>query len=422
MKAATDNHLIVTDQDRDILRRLAAQQEKIAASPVQREKAELWRRLNDLQPQRPMVWITEIPWHEMNVNDELTLRTSTAWLQGIERELRRRLYQWRHLPVDMIMDDYIACPKVIHSTGLGISEDVDVRVTDQNSDIYSRRFHQQIACLQDVDKIKTPMVTYDREATEQARHVMEGIFGDILPVREIGFKGKWFAPWDELIRWFGVEQAMTDLIDRPELVHCAMARLVDAKLAELDQWQALGLLDRNDDNTRIGSGGYGYTSDLPGEIFNPKLVRTENMWGCATAQIFSEVSEAMHQEFALQHEMRWLQRWGLVYYGCCEPLDGKMTMLRTIPRLRKISMSPRIQIDRAVKEVGDAYVFSRKPNPAVLAWEFWRPDAAEQELEDFLQAASGCCIEIILKDISTVHYQPQRLWEWASIAMKLVQG
>nr|HPI74485.1 hypothetical protein [bacterium] len=260
MKAATDNHLIVTDQDRDILRRLAAQQEKIAASPVQREKAELWRRLNDLQPQRPMVWITEIPWHEMNVNDELTLRTSTAWLQGIERELRRRLYQWRHLPVDMIMDDYIACPKVIHSTGLGISEDVDVRVTDQNSDIYSRRFHQQIACLQDVDKIKTPMVTYDREATEQARHVMEGIFGDILPVREIGFKGKWFAPWDELIRWFGVEQAMTDLIDRPELVHCAMARLVDAKLAELDQWQALGLLDRNDDNTRIGSGGYGYTS------------------------------------------------------------------------------------------------------------------------------------------------------------------
>lgn len=414
--------LTVTDQDRDVLRRLAAQQAEIAALPVQSEKAELWRRLNDLQPQRPMVWITEIPWHEMNVNDELTLRTSTTWLQGIERELRRRLYQWRHLPVDMIMDDYIACPKVIHSTGLGISEDVDIRVTDQDSEIYSRHFHRQIACFQDVDKIKTPLVTYDREATEQNRHVMETIFGDILPVKAIGFKGKWFAPWDELIRWFGVEQAMTDLIDRPELVHSAMARLVDARLAELDQWQALDLLDRNDDNTRIGSGGYGYTADLPGENFNPNHVRTENMWGCATAQIFSEVSEAMHQEFALQHEMRWLQRWGLVYYGCCEPLDGKMTMLRTIPRLRKISMSPRIQIDRAVREVGDAFVFSRKPNPALLAWEVWRPDVAKKELEDFLRAASGCCLEIILKDISTVHYQPQRLWEWASIAMSLVQG
>ncbi|OPZ73213.1 MAG: hypothetical protein BWY83_00230 [bacterium ADurb.Bin478] len=422
MRTLPNIDLTVTNQDRDILRRLAAQQAEIAALPVQAEKAELWRRLNDLQPQRPMVWITEIPWHEMNADDELTLRTSTTWLQGIERELRRRLYQWRHLPVDMIMDDYIACPKVVHSTGLGISEDVDIRVTDKDSDIYSRQFHRQIASLQDVDKIKTPVVTFDREATEQAHEAMESIFGDILPVREIGFKGKWFAPWDELIRWFGVEQAMTDLIDRPELVHCAMARLMDAKLAELDQWQALGLLDRNDDNTRVGSGGYGYTADLPGETFNPKHVRTENMWGCATAQIFSEVSEAMHQEFALQHEMRWLQRWGLVYYGCCEPLDGKMTMLRTIPRLRKISMSPRINIDRAVREVGDGFVFSRKPNPAVLAWEAWRPDAAKKELEDFLHAASGCCIEIILKDISTVHYQPQRLWEWASIAMSLVQG
>ena len=29
--------------------------------------------------------------------------------------------------------------------------------------------------------------------------------------------------------------------------------------------------------------------------------------------------------------------------------------------------------------------------------------------------------EIILKDISTVCYQPQRLWEWAENAMKLVE-
>ena len=47
---------------------------QIAALPVHREKAELWRRLNDLESVRPMVWINEIPWHEMNVNDELTLR------------------------------------------------------------------------------------------------------------------------------------------------------------------------------------------------------------------------------------------------------------------------------------------------------------------------------------------------------------
>ena len=44
---------------------------------------------------------------------------------------------------------------------------------------------------------------------------MGDVFGDILPVRKVGSKGHWFAPWDELIRWWGVEDAMRDLVDRP---------------------------------------------------------------------------------------------------------------------------------------------------------------------------------------------------------------
>ncbi len=46
---------------------------QIAALPVHQEKARLWQRLNDLESVRPMVWINEIPWHEMDVDGELTL-------------------------------------------------------------------------------------------------------------------------------------------------------------------------------------------------------------------------------------------------------------------------------------------------------------------------------------------------------------
>jgi len=28
-------------------------------------------------------------------------------------------------------------------------------------------------------------------------------------------------------------------------------------------------------------------------------------------------------------------------------------------------------------------------------------------------------VELILKDISTVHYEPKRLWQWAEIARRL---
>ena len=34
----------------------------------------------------------------------------------------------------------------------------------------------------------------------------------------------------------------------------------------------------------------------------------------------------------------------------------------------------------------------------------------------------GCPLEYILKDISTVGYQPSRLWEWADIAMRVVRS
>ena len=66
-------------QDRDVLRRLVGELAKIAALPVHAEKAELWRRLNRLEPVRPLVWINEIPWGEINVNDEINMFKAIQW-------------------------------------------------------------------------------------------------------------------------------------------------------------------------------------------------------------------------------------------------------------------------------------------------------------------------------------------------------
>jgi hypothetical protein len=47
--------------DKEVLRELGRQIALIAALPVHNETAILWTRLNDLDSQRPMVWINEIP-------------------------------------------------------------------------------------------------------------------------------------------------------------------------------------------------------------------------------------------------------------------------------------------------------------------------------------------------------------------------
>jgi len=415
-----DIHLSAAEKE--VLRRLGQETAAVAALPVQREKAGLWRKLNDLESLRPLVWINEIPWHEMNVDDELTLRTVHPWARELETRLRRTLYQWRHLPADMVVSDFLECPLAVHSTDFGIHEEVDVARTDAASDIVSRHFHVQIQEPADIDKIHLPTVTHDTQTTAATFDAMEDLFRGIMPVRKVGQTHIWFTPWDYLIRWWGLQEAMVDLVERPDMVNAAVERMVDAWMLELDQFVEQNLLSLDCTNTRIGSGGYGYTWDLPGAKFDPSFVQPRNMWGCSNAQIFSEVSPDMHWEFALRHDLRWLERWGLVYYGCCEPLDRKIALLRRIPNLRKISMSPWNNFGKVIDEVQGDYVLSFKPSPAIFVEENWNPDKARAMLRDVLDRARGVShVEVIMKDISTLRYKPERLWDWARIAMEVVE-
>ena len=43
-----------------------------------------------------------------------------------------------------------------------------------------------------------------------------------------------------MIRWWGVQELLADLYDRPELVHKAIDKLVNAYLSMLDQFEQPG--------------------------------------------------------------------------------------------------------------------------------------------------------------------------------------
>jgi hypothetical protein len=413
----------LSDKDTEILRRLAGQVAEIAALPVHKEKAKLWRKLNDLKSERAMVWVNEICWNEMNVDDELTLQSQHTWARDQEDQLRKTIYQWNHLPGDMVVNDHLVCPLAIHSTDFGIIEDVDIAKTDETSDVVSRHFKIQIKEPGDIEKIKLPKISHNEAATQLNYQAMCKVYDGILPVKKQGQTHIWFTPWDFLIRWWGISEAMMDMITRPDMVNAAVERMVDAWIIELDQFEEMNLLSLDNDNTRVGSGGYGYTSQLPGDEFDADHVLAKNMWGCSNAQIFSGISPQMHWDFALKHDMRWLERFGLTYYGCCEPLDKKIDYLRKIDNLRKISISPWCDIESVINQIGGDYVISQKPSPAVFAGSEPSPEQARADIRDVLEKAQGKChIEFIMKDISTVRRDPKRLWQWAQIAMEEVEN
>jgi hypothetical protein len=161
---------------------------------------------------------------------------------------------------------------------------------------------------------------------------------------------------------------------------------------------------------------------LPKPGFVKEKPRTKDIWTFGMAQIFASVSPAMHDEFEIPYMQRIYSRFGIGYYGCCEPLDTKIDIIRKIPNVRKISMSPWTNQENGARQIGKDYVFSRKPSPALLAVDHFSPANVEADLRQTIRICKehGCPLELILKDISTVRYEPQRLWEWVRIADRLV--
>jgi hypothetical protein len=54
----------ISEKDRTLVRDLAKQVAAIASLPIHKEKAELWRRLNRLDPVRPLVMLQNGAWNE----------------------------------------------------------------------------------------------------------------------------------------------------------------------------------------------------------------------------------------------------------------------------------------------------------------------------------------------------------------------
>ena len=239
----------VTESDKQILRTLGEKLATVAALPVHAETASRWRALNGMRSSRPLVytWTEQIPWHEMDVNGELLLQTTSEWSRYHEWEMRKLLYQWEHMPADMVVEPVVYSPLVVHNTAFGIAEDVDIALTDAANTVVSRHFNIQIHDEDDLEKIKVPVVTHDSAASEDHFQQLSEILSGIIEVRKLGANGFcfWFAPWDEMIRWWGVQEAMIDLYDRPEFVHKAIDKLVNAYCSMLDQFEEQNLLTLN---------------------------------------------------------------------------------------------------------------------------------------------------------------------------------
>lgn len=183
--------------DLAVLRELAARVAELAALPVQEEKRVLWRALNALRPARPMVMIDQVCWNEMNLDDELTLRCEDPECRGYEDSLRRTLFQWRHFPVDMVVEPFLRVPKAVHNTGFGVGLQEETAVTDPTNSVVGHRFLNQFRDEGDLEKVGMPRVSHDAVETERRLALAHEIFDGLLEVRAEGVD-PYLSLWDPI--------------------------------------------------------------------------------------------------------------------------------------------------------------------------------------------------------------------------------
>jgi len=399
--------------DKSILRTLAKRLAELAARPSEDDKKALWYRHNSLEETRPLVFCDpEKGWEEIIPVSSLACEGEVA--RSFERTLRKELFWAEHMRDDRAVEARFDVP-ILFAEDWGLQTR---RIGDIAGGAY--RIDPPIKNYSDIERLHFPQIIIDQEQTDLRYTIACEMFGDILTVRKTG---RWW--WSlgltiNLARLRGLDQLMYDMYDHPDELHSLMALLRDGTMAMLDFLENGHLLTANHDGSYVGSGGFGWTHELPGEAFEG-TIRLRDMWGFAESQETSQISPAMFEEFVLPYQMPILERFGLNAYGCCEPLNQRWHAVEKVPRLRRVSVSPWSDITDMAEKLGGRYIFSMKPNPSYLAVPSIDEGFIRQSLRSALDASRDCRVEIIMKDCTTIGGNPQNVIRWTRIAMEEAQ-
>ena len=70
--------------------------------------------------------------------------------------------------------------------------------------------------------------------------------------------------------------------------------------------------------------------------------------------------------------------------------------------------------------LGRDYVYSRKPNPALISTEHFDEDRIREDVRNTLTIAKGCNVEIVMKDVHTLSGEPERMARWVALTREVM--
>lgn len=404
------------------LRNLAGRYAQIVNSEEMNIRRKTWRQSNRLM-ERTIPFVIEdngtffkdlLPQNECDGETE----------REFESYMLRVIYNYELIPDDRVYPAYYPLGWLIHRPdmcpGLKIT-----RAADSTGRELGYETNTPLADLDKGLKILTRgKFQVAREETYRKAELAGKIFGDILPVKIRCYEtlGMGVSLIYRVVTWMGMENFYMAMIDQPENVH-KLLDFICREYLDFMQWlETENLIRPNHGEFICGSGSIGYTDELPrSKTASESSWRPEDCWGAAEAQEAVGISGDMFAEFIFPYLEKTTNRFGLLYYGCCEPVHAIWKTVKRFRNLRKVTVSPWCDQEIIAEAVGKDYVLSRKPHPLKMCGESFDQELFAEHIKETLDITKDNFVELIFRDTCTLNGTMKgRISEACNIVKKLI--
>lgn len=386
-------------KDREILRELAKKQYEYSQQEKNKKRIGEWYDHNSLQGERPMIHLEM--WTFAQEILPQRLRCTGDFARDIETKLYCNFLNQELFDDDRVTPDHYPLSYDTHFTLFNIP------VEKHNA--LGSVGHEFVSVIEDLEddyeKLGQTDFGVNMESTLAKKNRLEETFGDILPVK-LKMDCLYSVPTQMLVHFMKMENMMFNIYDYPELFKEMMDRIADDTLAYYRMLEEKHLILPTVAGEELGQGSWCYNRELPGgEEESGRPLTAKDVWGFMDSQETVGLSPEMYEEFIFPCYEKISGQFGLLSYGCCEPVHPIWEKcISKLKNLRKVSISPWCDEEIMGERLkGSSVIFHRKPSPNYLGvGTALDEEAVRAHIRKTLHAARGCKLEITQRDVYTI--------------------
>lgn len=406
----------ISQKDRATLRDTAKWMAELAASERNQRLYREWEAYgNTKSPARPMIRI-EINRFEHEILPALQ-KCEGEQARAIETNMLRPIANFTLFEDDTMVPSYynIGNHQFIRPFGLKVRR-------QETAEGVGHHFIPYLHELEADDHLLGPSeYGMDEAGTVREMEEMQELFGDIIPVkRGGGCIGSCIM--QDLVHIMNMDDLYIAMIDEEERFHAMMERISDDYIAYFKMLEQGGYLRNGAKAQHLNQGTYCFTDELQDGIVGAKL---KDMWLFMDAQETASISPKMYKELVFPYYKKVMDQFGLVSYGCCEPVHPIWDeCLSKVENLRKVSISAWCDEEFMGERLrGTGITYLRKPPATIVGM----PGALDEEaalkcFKKTAQAAKGCKLEVTQREVYQVGGDAKKVHRYIELARKALDA